>query len=72
MKRSRRPQRSKRKETPAVVYVWSLCLAVGGYLIARIALDGSPHPYHWLGGVVGGAVGFPVGGLWFRLRGDLF
>jgi hypothetical protein len=41
------------------------------YIIARIALDGYPHPIHWLIALAGGIAGIGVGWLWYRWRGDL-
>ncbi len=75
VKLSRRPSQAvteKRREWPAVVYFWAFGLAVISYAVARLTLDGQPHPYHWLAGLVGGLVGIPLGWLWFRWRGDLF
>ncbi len=63
------------KEThgwPAVVYFWTFGLAILSYVIARIGLDGRPHPYHWLAGLVGGLAGMGIGWLWLRWRGDVF
>jgi hypothetical protein len=37
----------ERKEWPAVVYLWTLGLALLSYLIARFVLDAYPHTYHW-------------------------
>lgn len=62
----------KSKEWPAVVYFWSFGLGILSYAVARIVLDGQPHPYHWLSALIGGAVGIPIGWLWYRSRGDLF
>jgi len=62
----------KSKEWPAVVYFWSFGLAILSYAVARMVLDGQPHPYHWAAGLIGGIVGIPLGWLWFRWRGDLF
>jgi len=62
----------KSKEWPAVVYFWIIGLALISYLIARLVLDGYPHPYHWSIGIAGGIVGIPLGWLWYRWRGDLF
>lgn len=72
---SRRPRAKeveRRKEWPAVVYFWIGGLGVMSYAVARIALDGYPHPYHWLAGLVGGLLGIGVGWLWYRWRGDVF
>ena len=62
----------KSKEWPAVVYFWIFGLALFSYLVARFALDGYPHPYHWLFGLIGGLLGIPLGWLWYRWRGDIF
>lgn len=62
----------KRKETPAIVYMWAFGLAILGYTVARVALNGQPHPYHWMAGLLGGLAGIPIGWLWFRWRGDVF
>ncbi len=75
VKVTRRPSEAvgeKRREWPAVVYFWAFGLAVMSYVVARLTLNGQPHPYHWLAGVVGGLAGIPLGWLWFRWRGDLF
>jgi hypothetical protein len=62
----------KSKEWPAVVYFCSFGLAILSYAIARMVLDGQPHPYHWGAALFGGIVGIPLGWLWYRWRGDLF
>ncbi len=62
---------SKRKEWPAVVYLWALGLAFLSYIVARIGLSASPHPYHWLAALIGGFTGIPFGWLWYRWRGDV-
>jgi hypothetical protein len=62
----------KSKEWPAVVYFWAIGLAIFGYAAARVGLDGFPHPYHWMTGIIGGLVGIPLGWLWYRWRGDIF
>lgn len=58
--------------TPVVVYVWVFGLGVMSYLVARIALGAFPHPVHWISGIVGAAVGYVVGWIWYRKRGDVF
>lgn len=62
----------RRKEWPAVIYFWMIGLAFASYVVARIALDAYPHPYHWLSGLAGGLAGVPIGWLWYRWRGDVF
>jgi hypothetical protein len=60
------------KDWPLVVYIWIFGLTILSYLVARVALDGMPHPYHWGSALVGGLIGIPVGWLWYRWRGDVF
>lgn len=60
------------REWPAVVYLWAFGLGLFAYAIARVVLDGKPHPFHWLSGLAGGALGVLIGWLWFRWRGDVF
>lgn len=67
-----KPLPKQSKEWPAVVYVWALSLALVSYLVARVALDAYPHPYHWGGAIAGGLFGIGVGWLWYRWRGDIF
>ncbi len=72
---TRRPTAKKaetRKEWPAIVYLWAFGLAILSYAVARVVLDGKPHPVHWLAGLVGGLAGIPLGWLWYRWRGDVF
>ncbi len=64
--------KKRRKEWPAVVYFWAFGLAIVGYAIARVVLNGQPHPYHWLSGLAGGVFGIGIGWLWYRWRGDVF
>ena len=62
----------KSKEWPAVVYFWMIGLTFASYVVARIALDAYPHPYHWMSGLIGAVAGIPLGWLWYRWRGDVF
>ena len=64
-------EKKKSKEWPIVVYIWAFGLALVSYAVARVALDGMPHPYHWAPGIVGGLAGIALGWLWFRWRGDI-
>lgn len=59
------------KEWPAVVYFWMFGMAILSYAVARIVLDGKPHPYHWLIALTGGLAGILLGWLWVRWRGDI-
>ena len=61
----------KRQEWPLVVYMWMVGLGVFGYVVARIGLDGYPHPWHWASGFVGGLIGLLAGWAWYRWRGDI-
>jgi hypothetical protein len=59
------------KDWPVVVYMWSLTLAILGYVAARTILYTRPHPYHWLAALLGGLAGIPIGWCWYRWRGDV-
>ena len=62
----------QRREWPVVVYFWAVGLGFAGYLVVgRLLLASQPHPIHWLSGLVGAAVGIPIGWLWYRWRGDV-
>jgi hypothetical protein len=71
-KRPRGKDLSRHKEWPVVIYIWAFGLAVFSYVVARIILDGKPHPIHWMFAVIGGLAGIPLGWLWYRWRGDVF
>lgn len=72
MKKTKRGKIETQKEWPAVVYFWSIGLGFFSYVVARVALDGYPHPYHWLAGLLGGLIGILLGWLWYCWRGDVF
>ena len=57
--------------TPVVVYFGTFGVGFTGYIIGRIILNTYPHPLHWLFGVVGAMVGYLVGWIWYRWRGDI-
>ncbi len=65
-------ENKKSREWPIVVYLWTIGLAMSSYVVARVVLDGSPHPYHWGSGIVGGLLGIGIGWIWYRWRGDIF
>jgi hypothetical protein len=75
MSRGARPARHARQAVkqgwPLVVFVWMVSLGFLGYMVFRIALDAYPHPVHWLGGLGGAFIGFGIGWLWYRWRGDI-
>jgi hypothetical protein len=60
-----------KNEWPVVVYFATFGLGVMSYVIARIALDGYPHPIHWASGLIGAVAGFFLGWVWYRRRGDI-
>ncbi len=68
---NKRQKTKAKKEWPLVVYFGIFGLGFLSYVIARIALDGYPHPIHWASGLIGAVAGFFVGWLWYRWRGDI-
>jgi hypothetical protein len=60
-----------RQYTPVVVYFGTFGIGFLSYVLGRIALGAYPHPVHWASGVVGAVVGYFVGWLWYRWRGDV-
>ncbi len=60
-----------RKETPMVVWLWAMGLGFVSYLVARITFYTFPHPIHWALGALGAGIGFLVGWLWYRWKGDV-
>ncbi len=70
-KRARKSERKVHKETPLVVWLWTLGLGFLSYIVTRIAMDAYPHPVHWASGAGGAVVGFLVGWLWYKWKGDV-
>jgi len=70
-KTTRKNEKKVHKKTPLVVWLWMLGLGFLSYLVARIALYTYPHPYHWASGAAGAVIGFLVGWLWYRWKGDV-
>jgi cytochrome c oxidase subunit IV len=66
-----RHNKKTRKEVPLVIWIWMFGLGFTSYVVARIALDGYPHPLHWTSGAVGAVIGFFIGWLWYRWKGDV-
>ncbi len=60
-----------RASWPVVVYLATGGFGFLGYIAARIILDGRPHPMHWAASLAGALVGYFVGQLWYRWRGDI-
>jgi len=56
---------------PVVVYFATGGLGFASYIVARVVLDGKPHPLHWISGIAGAAVGYIIGWIWYRRRGDI-
>ena len=48
MKKTKNRKLERRKEWPVVVYMWAFGLTIVSYAVARMVLDGKPHPYHWI------------------------
>ncbi len=68
---NRKSMKAASRDWPVVVYVWAGALGFAGYVVARIALDGQPHPLHWASGIAGAALGIGIGWLWYRWKGDV-
>lgn len=71
MKKTKSKEPAKRKDWPLVVYMRAVGLALLSYIVARMILDGIPHPFHWLAGLLGGLAGISLGWVWYRWRGDV-
>ena len=56
---------------PLVVFIATMGGAIIGYIIGETALYPKPHPYHWMVALAGLGVGYLVGLLIYRLRGDI-
>jgi len=69
---TKRKKTEKNKEWPSVVYLWMFGASIMAYVIARIALNAYPHPYHWLSALAGGILGIGLGWVWYWKRGDVF
>jgi len=59
------------KEIPMVVWLWAMGLGFVSYLVIRVALYTYPHPIHWISGAAGFVVGYAIGWLWYRWKGDV-
>ncbi len=70
-KASKPKEKLLKEYTPVVVYFSAAFIGFLSYAIARIVLDGYPHPLHWAAMLAGGALGYSVGWAWFRWRGDI-
>lgn len=64
-------KKSSDQDWPLVVIAWIFGLTLFGYVFGRIAFDTSPHPIHWAFGLGGGVLGYSIGWLWYRWRGDI-
>ncbi len=71
-KQNTKTSKPEKELTPVTVYVTAFVLGILGYLTAEFVLGGRPHPLHWLAGIAGIAVGYFLGWLIYRRRGDIF
>jgi len=75
MSKSGKSKKDSRKKVPEgwpmVVYLGIFGFGIFSYAVARIALDAYPHPIHWAFGLLGVVLGYFVGWLWYRWRGDV-
>ena len=69
-KTTRKRVSKNQEEWPLVVYVWIGGLLFVDYFGAEVLLATHPHPIHWLGGALAGVLGYFVGQVWYRWRGD--
>lgn len=62
----------ERKETPLIAYFSAFFFSILGYLVlGKIILESRPHPIHWLSAIIGGVLGYFLGLLWYRWKGDI-
>ncbi len=70
-KLARANEKKSRQGWPSVVYIGIVVFGLTGYVLAEIALGTRPHPLHWLSALVGAVLGYLLGWLWYRWRGDI-
>ena len=72
-KKSSKQKVTEKKEWPAAVYLWAFGLGILVYMIFETVFrQTTPHPIHWISGLIGGILGIGAGWLWYRWRGDVF
>jgi uncharacterized protein (DUF983 family) len=71
-KRPRSARNNQSQDGPALVVVLVVAaLAMLGYLAGEVAFAPRPHPFHWLAAVIGAAVGWGLGSIYLKLKGDI-
>jgi hypothetical protein len=71
MSKKTKKKRQTQKDPPLASWVGLLIGLLGAYMIAEGAFAIQPHYWHWLVAVAGAAVGYLLGGGWYRWRGDI-
>lgn len=72
MAKKEKPRKPEKELTPITVIVFAVVLGFAGYFLGVILFNNQDHPLHWLGGLVGIAVGYLSGWQVFRRYGDIF
>ncbi len=74
-RRKRRPTRrrgSTHEDGPPLIVVLSIAmLTLLGYFIGMSAFARFPHPVHWASAAVGGLLGWGLGRIYYRTKGDI-
>ena len=72
--RVRQPGPKKKKEPdglPLVVLISIGALTLLGYFAGVVVFAAGPHPAHWILALLGGLLGWMLGSLYYRVRGDI-
>jgi len=71
MAKRKKPRKPEKELTPITVFAFAVVLGLAGYLAGEILFNNQVHPLHWLGGLVGIAIGYVIGWWVFRRYGDI-